>query len=420
MTNENNSVTTPQKAKKEKSKASGIASVSFFIFLLDALGNFLKNSIINGFFGRIFTAYSNLQKKFDKGLCGKLLFGNHRIRKIFRRLRKFLSTILESSYFTQKSKQAINYFCSLPLNFYSNFTLFFGIYTIAVYLVKLFFIDSATADDSYIFVGICLIIASLPAIFSKSSLAMSVKKSFIFRLIFSDAFGFSERNFDENKVKVKGRGNYMLFLGLLTGMLTFFVHPLKIILVISSIVLLTLIASAPEIGVLFTIVSLPFLSFFENPTVILCELIIVTFTFYVIKIIRGKRVFRLELTDAFVLLFAVVMFASSFFSAGGNDSSDSAIVAVILLAGYFLVVNLMRTMRWVKRCIIGLIASATIVAGIGILEYFFSNTGSNSSWLDLSRFSDIKMRVVSLFGNPNVLSTFLVMIFPFITLILAS
>ncbi len=416
MTKEKNSVNVTTEKKNVKS-ASGIASVSFLISLLDRFGFFLRNAIIFGFFGRIFTSYSRFQSKFEKSISGKTLFGNHKVRRFFRKVRKFLSTVIDSSYFTQKSKRTVNYLCSIPLNFYGNFSLFFGLYTLVVYVVKLFLIDVAEADDSYIFVGICLVIASIPTLFSKTSLAGSVKKSFIFSLIFSDAFGFSDQNFVENKVKVKGRGNYMLFLGLLVGMLTFFVHPLTILAVISVIILLLLIASAPEIGVLITIVFLPFLSFFENPTIVLCVLICITWTFYMLKLLRGKRVFKLELLDLFVLVFGVTIFASSFFSAGGETSFSSAAVAIILLLGYFLVVNLMRTLRWVKRCVLGLISSATIVAAVGIIEYFFAE--SSGEWLDLSLFSDIRLRVVSFFGNPNVLSAFLVMIFPFVLAILS-
>ena len=71
----------------------------------------------------------------------------------------------------------------------------------------------------------------------------------------------------------------------------------------------------------------------------------------------------------------------------------------------------MRTEKWIKRCVAALVSSATIVSVIGILEYFFGD--ENSKWLDTTLFSDIRVRVVSLFDNPNVLSAFLVLIFPF-------
>ena len=156
---------------------------------------------------------------------------------------------------------------------------------------------------------------------------------------------------------------------------------------------------------------MPFCSFTANPTIALCEIVLLTAFFYGIKIIRGKRVFKLELIDAAVLLFGILTYLASVFSAGGEGSRNAALVSCSLMLGYFLLVNLMRTEIWIKRCVAALVSSGAIVAFIGVLEYFFGR--SNSQWLDLSLFSDIKMRVVSLFDNPNVLAAYLVLIFPF-------
>ena len=415
MTNEKKLVESEGKKQKKK-PFSGIAAVSLLIALLDKIGNFIYDRLISGFIGRIFTSHSRLQGRFEKGFCGRILFGNHKLRRICRRIRRFLSGIVDSSYFSSRCKKATDYLCSIPVSFYANFTLFFGIYTIVVYLVKLFLLDGSGIDDNYIFAGVCLIICSLPAMLSKSSLAMAVKKSFIFKMIFSDAFGISEQTLDQKQIKIKGRGNYMLFLGLFAGTLTFFVHPLVIISVIALAIFLSLIMAAPEIGVLLSTVTLPFLSFFENPTIVLCALIVVTTLSYLLKLLRGKRVFRLELIDAFVLLFGAMILLSTVFSAGGDAAISSAMVTVMLLLGYFLTVNLMRSERWVKRCIIGLATSSFVVAAVGIFEYFFGQSSSN--WLDLSLFSDIRLRVGSFFGNPNILSTFMVMIFPFVLALL--
>ncbi len=411
MTNEKNNVD-EKKSSSKKSKFLGIASISFFISILDKLGNFIFDSLINGFFGKLFTSYSKLQDNFHKGLFGKILFGNHRIKRILRKTRRFLSSILESSFFVTRCRKISHYFCSIPLNFYGNFTLFFGIYTVVVYLVKIFLFSSADVNSDYLIIGASLTVCAIPMLFSRVSLAHSLKKSFICKMIFQDAFGFSNETFDEKKAKIKGRGNYMLFLGLLAGAMTFFVHPLVIISALVALVVIGLIAASPEIGVLLTIVAIPFVSMFDNPTLLLCGFVGVTSIFYILKLIRGKRVFKLELLDAFVLLFGIMIFSSSFFSAGGESALEASLVTVSLLLGYFLVVNLMRTERWVKRCVVGLISSAAIVSFVGIFEYFFS--GSSSKWLDVSLFSDIKLRVVSLFENPNVLSTFVVIVFPFV------
>ena len=410
MIKEKNSVIEEKKSSPKKN--CGIASVSFFIALLDRIGLFIYNSIVNGFFGKIFTSYSTLQSKFEKSLFGKLLFGNHRLRRGFRAIRRFLSGIFDSSFFVTKSRRIAHYFCSVPLTFYGNFFLFFGIYTIVVYFVKMFLLGMSDGDSEYVIIGLSLAACSVPMLFARVSLSQALKKSFIFKMVLQDALGFSGDTFDEKRSKVRGRGNYMLLLGLLAGTLTFFVHPTVIILSLVLLIVLGLIATTPEIGVLFTIVSLPFLSFTSNPTLFLCGMVGVTAVFYFLKLVRGKRVFKLELLDTFVLIFGIMIFVSSFFSAGGENSLNTALVTTLLLSGYFLVVNLMRTQAWVKRCIIALIGSATVVAFLGIIEYFFAE--GSSQWLDTSLFSDIKLRVVSLFENPNVLSTYLVIIFPFV------
>lgn len=411
MTNESKEIVVKEKNKKSKSR-SGIAAVSFLISLLDRLGVVICNALANGFFGKIFTSHSALEQKFHNGIFGRLLFGGHSIRRIFRRIRKFFANIIDNCFFLSYWKKSIAYFCSIPLNFFGNFGFFFGIYTVVVYIVKLFVPGIGSADSDYLIIGVTLILASLPMLFSKVSLVYAVKTSVICGMIFKGAFGFSDESFDSKNVKIKSRGNYMLFLGLVAGVLTIFVHPLAIIVGILSVILLSLIAVSPEVGVLISVVVLPFLSLFNYPTLSLCLLIAITGFFYLIKLIRGKRVFRLELVDTFVLLFGVFIFISSFFSAGGNASTNAAGVTVLLLTGYFLFANLMRTEQWIKRCIWGLIGSASIVAFVGVAEYFIGD--ASSQWLDTSLFSDIRLRVVSFFENPNVLSTFLVLVFPFV------
>ena len=412
MTSDKNNSTAEVKKKRYARKSSGIASVSFLISLLDKLGDAVYDALINGFFGNIFTAYNKLQNKFSSSLFGRALFGRHRIRRGIRAIRRFLADTIDSSFFVNSLKKLIDYFCCAPLHFYGNFTLFFGIYTVVVYLVNIFLPDIAKTDAGYLIVGIAMIIISVPALFSKVSLITAVKKSAITKMIFAGGLGFSEESFDAKKVVVKGKGNFMLFLGLIAGFMTFLVHPAIILLLISLVIALCLVVVSPEIGVLLAIIILPFLTLFENPTVVLCGVILITAASYLLKLIRGKRVFKLELIDAFVLLFSVLVFLSSLFSAGGEVSLNEALVTICLILGYFLMANLMRTEKWVKRCVVGLIGSSAIVAFAGVAQYFLGE--GNGNWLDLSLFSDIKMRVTAFFDNPNVLATYLVIVFPFV------
>ena len=155
---------------------------------------------------------------------------------------------------------------------------------------------------------------------------------------------------------------------------------------------------------------LPFLSLTAYPSLALAGIVFITFIGYFFKLLRGKRLFKFELIDATILLFAVILLFSGIFSAGGVGSLTAAIMSVILMLGYFLVVNLMRTAKWIKRCVSSLVLSSIIVAVIGVFEYLFGEL--NLSWLDRNYFPNIKGRVVSLFENSNVLGTYLIMVFP--------
>ena len=55
-----------------------------------------------------------------------------------------------------------------------------------------------------------------------------------------------------------------------------------------------------------------------------------------IKVIRGKRVFKIEILDVFILMFGAAMILSSIFSAGGTGSTNAALISIALLLGYFL------------------------------------------------------------------------------------
>ncbi len=400
-------------------KLSGIASFSFFVFILDKLGHIIYNALINGFFGKLFTSYSTLQKRFKKGFCGYILFGNHRVRRFFKRVRKYIATDIEVGMFTKLFRRIIGYFCAAPLHFYGNFFLFFGIYTSVVYFIKLFLPETGEAIPIDFVVGASSTIASIPLMFSKVPLAQAIKQSVIGNMIFQGAFGFSDEVFKRQTKKVKSRGNIMLVLGLVAGIMSFFIKPAAILLGILFVVMLLLIASSPEIGVLLTIIILPFFTFLSFPTIYLSGLILITTFFYIVKVIRGKRVFNLELIDAAVFAFGIMILLSGGFSFGRVSSLYTAIVMSCLLIGYFLIVNLIKTEKWAKRCIIALVSSASIAALVGIFEFIFGE--SNQKWLDPALFSDIKLRVVSFFENPNMLSVFLIIAFPFaVALMLTS
>ena len=183
MTNEKE--TKKDVTKKIKYKhLSGIAAFSLLISLFDRLGEAFYNALINGFFGKIFTSYSSLRKRLSNGFFGTYLVRNSKIKRFFRRIRGFLARNLESSVTLSATTKCIDKFCSFPLQYYGNYGLFFGIYTIVIYYVKRFIPWLDAAQSSHLLVGIIVAIASFPLLFSRVNLANSVKNSVFGRGVF--------------------------------------------------------------------------------------------------------------------------------------------------------------------------------------------------------------------------------------------
>lgn len=400
-------------ARNRLGAVKGLAGVSLIVFLFDKFAEKIHNALINGFFGYIFTAYSSELSAYENGCIMSRFKSGSRASKVLRGIRAYLSRSFEESIIIKKLRRAVCGLAYLPLRTYGSFFLSFGIYTLLVYFIKIILPVMGEADADLLFVGICICIAAIPLNASRLTLAKAVKNGRITGAIFVEAFGYRDEAF-ENKSSSKNSGRRSgtaILLGLLSGMLTFIVEPMRIILFIAVFALVTLIVTTPEIGILISLFSLPFLSFFSYPTVLLAALVILTAFSYLIKLIRGKRVFKLELPDLFVLLFLLMLLFSGIVTVGGAASRKSALMSCLLMLGYFLTVNLIRTEKWLHRCVLALISSATVTAFIGIAQYVLGL--SANAWLDTDYFPNIAGRVTSLFENPNYLAAYLTVVFPF-------
>ena len=408
-----------KKTNNEHLEKTSIVSVSLIVFLLDKLSGAIYNALINGWFGKIFTSYSKEQRSFEEGFLKDHFTSGIRIRHFFRWIRQHLSRSFEGSFFLKKLRAYSYDVLATPLKSFGHLFFSFGIYTILVYALKLFIPGLPESDISTLIVGLSVCIVAIPMLISSDNLAIAISKGSMTKSIVMESLGFREESFDVKTKTTRTRSNVMILIGMLLGIFTVFIDPLTLLLGIGAIVGIVLIFASPEIGILVALFALPFFSFFESPTKTIGMLITITSISYFVKIIRGKRIFKLEIMDLSVLAFMLLIYFSGAIGAGGHDGYQEVLVSCTLLFGYFLVVNLMRNERWLRRCILALVSSGTIVAFIGVLQYFMG-VFQTGAWLDTDYFSDIKGRTVSLFENPNVLAAYLVMVLPFALLLLTK
>ncbi len=401
--------------KTQKKKARRGLSYYFtggvFAALLSRLTEFVYVCLCDGFFGRIFTAYKKEQRAYEDGYLKKEVLGNAKLKNYVWKTRKVWAEGFESSFLPGIAQKIIRTLLETSLKNYGNFLLSAGLYTVFSFFVRRFTEFFDTAGLVHFLTGTILIAVAVPLLTSKMSLAEALGSSVSARALFCEAFGMRDESFEVPLKQSKLRANLSIFLGMATGLLSLLISPLFIPIASLLTVAVAVILATPEIGVLVSLFSLPFLSFSPSPSVTLAAIVGVSALGYVIKLIRGKRIIRFEIVDIAVLLFSFVLFFSGVFTAGGGASFSEAILACLLISVYFLVTNMMRTEKWVNRCVVALVSSATVTAVLGVLEYLFGDTGAR--WLDLSYFSDIQTRVVSLFDNANVLAFYLVIIYPF-------
>ncbi len=400
-----------REAFSKKQNTSRIADISLIIFLFDKLSDAIYNALVNGFFGYIFTSYSSELSCFERGYIYNFFRGSGKIGTVMRNTRKYLSEAFETSSILRWIRKGIRGLVDIPVKSYGRFFLSFGIYTLLVYFIKLLFPTISSADSDYFFIGISICIVTIPLHFSRCTLAAAVKRSRIVGAIFVEAFGYRSVSFANKGHKKATHAGPSILAGLIFGMLTFVVHPLDLVLLLFTFTVAALIIITPEIGILLSLFLLPAFSFFSNPAFVLAILVATTAFSYAIKLVRGKRIIKIGLIDISVMFFLAMIYFSGVITVGGQASYYAAIMSCCLMLGYFLIVNIIRTEKWLNRCILALVCSGTIVAFIGVIQYILGF--AVNQWIDTEYFSNINGRVTSLFENPNYLAAYLAIIFPF-------
>jgi O-antigen ligase len=209
----------------------------------------------------------------------------------------------------------------------------------------------------------------------------------------------------------KGRKIVCFLIGMIFGILTFFVSPIYICLGMMGIIILYAILCYPEAGFLGILFVLPFLPP-GNLIITGAAPCILVSGCYFLKLIRGKRTFTFQIFDLFVLMFCGLILFSGFVSVSRTGSIGPALIYFVFTLIYFTGVNMIRSKEMILRCISILAFSGFLVAAFGIYQNYFG--GGRNIWHDGSMFGGIANRVGSTLGNPNVLGTYLILIIPFL------
>ena len=392
-------------------KIKGLCHASLFVSLLMKLINAVYDCLRDGFFGRLMTAYPAEEKMFRKGIIGSFFSKRGVFAFWVRRFRLRLSEFFEKSALLEIGLKRATYLLGCSLRVYGIFLFTFGAYTILIHYIKFYAFSSESLNPATVMYGIVSIVLAIPMIGSRYTVAELLQKGLISHLLLIDTFGIPEDRFDIARVKSGGRYNYALLLGMIVGVMTFFISPRHLILFLLGLLVVAVIMSYPEVGVLALIALTPFMSYSDGVFRALEFGIALTAVAYLGKLIRGKRVIRFSLIDTLVLLLGVLLWLSGVVSVGGEEAGRQVGHLCLFLLMYFMIVNLIRTPAWLHRAMLAAIGSASVLALLGIFQYLNKGQGAPIS---TSAFAAEWMRVTSIFEHSAAFSAYLLLLLPFV------
>lgn len=208
-----------------------------------------------------------------------------------------------------------------------------------------------------------------------------------------------------------GRAEHSLFVpvaaGILLGLLTLKLRILYLFLGAAAVVGAALILCVPETGLVLILLALPFL-----PTMLLMAACLYVDMAFFFKLLRCKRVLRLEAVDLGVAAFGVVqLLLGGLTSLRPAQSVRQVAVYGVFMLTYFMAANSVRSRQMAQKTVLALILSCFAASMLGVYQNFVG-VESTASWIDSEMFAEIGSRVVGPFDNPNVFGEYLIMLLP--------
>lgn len=396
----------------KKNNKSG--KVSIFIGILFALCDSIASLFYKGFIYNIFTSHKQARERFESSAtvtaCKKI---RTLCRKASVSVRKWLSSQFERSLILSVFSSMTKKILRLPGRVVGSFTITWAAYVLLISFIKMFVLLDPMASLSNLICGVVVFLASIPMMLADKSIITLCAESPFVSYVLAEVFGVPSESLREVESLRVGQSGAVI-LGIVLGLLTYIISPIYMVIAVAAIIIVSLVMTYPEGGVVISIAIAPVLGIIPAPSITLAAIVMLTALAYVIKVVRGKRVFKFGITEFAFFGFALAMLLGGF-APGEADTFENALISVALMLIFPMTVNLMKYKRWIKTCIAAFIIPALPVSFIGIVQYSLGL--APSGWTDTAIFGGITSRAVSIFNNPNILGLYLAVAFPMVLLL---
>jgi len=388
-------------------KPQGQATRSKF----DRASSWVLSKIKGSFLGKIFTSYDKMNGRFINRLKARKR-NKDKTKKGFEAKRK-IARVFEHSFFINKVPVLMNHLLRTSVRSYGIALLTMGFIMLILYPIQSF-IDFLSVPFSTLVMGIVVCVSSIPLLFSSKSLASCVLGCKPISSVLFDWLGMKKDSFRAAKEQnTHTYPNIFFFFGLALGIIAHMVGPKNVLLIAIIVAIAYMILSSPESGIVTLLFLLPFIA--------ITHLILITIYIdicYIIKYLIGKRTFKFEFFDVFIVSVMFLLIYGYAVSVELHEAHIPTLINAAMVLCYFAISNLIRSKVHYKRCINALTTSVAITCIIGILQFILGRL--NITWHGIEAFSNIKERITSTFYDPDVFAIYVCVAIPFVLLAIFS
>lgn len=392
-----------RRSARRREKNLGVI-LSLLFSLSDRLERAYKSSLIGYFF---ISLYSRLNEGWERGAIRRRL---HRRRSASKghghRSSLSFAELYESSLLSRIITGFTGRVVNSRVRVMGVFLFVFGFLTTFTAMLRYFLVSEIMWIN--LITGVAVALLSVPLLISGKRFGQALIDGRISGYVMNVILGVDESRFEWDEDAQSVGYPAVLAVSAVLGIITYVISPVYIIGAFIFAAIFGTIMCFPELGIMATLVCIPFTSVFDHPSIAVMVLIGITLASYISKLVRGKRVLRLTLIDVLVALLGLLILFGGICTGGSQDSFKTAAMYFAFLLLYFLIVNSYIRKTWIYRGLKLIVISTGIVAILGVLE----DGMIGSSFVDMSIFSDIGARISAFLGNPNMLAAYLVIVLP--------
>ncbi len=257
----------------------------------------------------------------------------------------------------------------LPMRFYGLFALLYGAYGVLNYLVLNLLLPEHAPDSSYLTVAVTMLLLCIPPLSTRATLRTSVSRSRFSALILKSYLCIPiDPSVRKHRKMPVGIAFLAVLLGISAAIGATFISPLTIPLILLAVMLVGMVFAYPETGALLATAALPLVWMIPSAMLPLVMLIILTWCSYGVKLLRLHRAMHADILDIVGGLFLMLTLISGVGGwIAGTGYARPALELFCCLSVYFLIVHLLNTRAYIKRCLFGVGTTALLTTLVGLI-----------------------------------------------------